>query len=686
MSERILIVGPAAPRTALRQALAAQGYRVTEADDGAEAFRLAVRSGAALAIFMEADDASPIAPPPAEFRRGFDRQQLPLIAALGRDAQHRIEAALSAGFDDWIDIADRSHRLALTRIRVWLDRRRAVHNALSNEQRFRLIADGSNDGIWDWDLSSDAIYFSPRWKDMLGFAEDELADEPDNWFSRVHPEDLAGLRRSLAEHVEGVSLTLRAEYRMRHRSNAYRWMLLRGIALRDEDGRAIRLAGSQTDVTHRKVVDPTTGLANRYLFEDRVSHALTRLPRRDDYGFAVVAVGIDQYRAVQQSLGQAASDDLISRVAHRLLTLVRPSDTVSRIGDDVIAVLLDDLREPATVDKIVHRWIQRSAEAVEVQGQRIVSDLSVGVAMSGPEYSGGAEMCRDSIAALSRVDNAEGRVVFFDAAMQNEARRRLALEGALRQALVEGQLSLQYQPIVRLRDRRLIAFEALMRWRHPVLGAISPAEFIPIAESTGVILSLGAWAIDHACAQLADWRDRHGDDEFAVSVNVSTAQLLEGTLPETVAAALSRHRLDPQRLKLEVTESAVITDVDRAIRTLDAVRGLGVSLAIDDFGTGYSSLSLLPSLPLRMLKIDRAFIKPAPDNARADRLIASIVSLGAALDLEVTAEGIETEAQLKLLTALKCDHGQGYFFSKPLSADDAVAWFAPPRIKSAAIA
>ena len=560
---------------------------------------------------------------------------------------------------------------------------RADEAPRESEERYALIVRAANDGLWDWNLASGRVFYSPRWKAMIGLGEDEAGGSIDDWLERIHTEDRVRVKSEVDAHLEGHSAHFESEFRIRHCDGTYLWMFSRGLALFDAAGRALRMAGSQTDVTKRRVVeerlfhdafhDTLTGLPNRALFTDRLGRSLWRAQRREDYRFAVVVLDLDRVKLINDSLGHVAGDRLLLAIARRIEECLRAGDSAARIGGDEYAVLLDDLSDPADAVRIVTRLQQAIHAPVTIGGEEVYTTASLGIAFYTDRYERPEEMLRDADTALAAARAAGGaRYQIFDHGMHERAVARLQIESALRRAVERDELRAYYQPVVSLETGRLAGFEALIRWEHPERGIVAPAEFIPVAEETGLIHKIGRWILREACDQMARWiRESGASDELSMSVNLSGRQLTEPDLVAMTVRILEETGLAPSRLRLEITESAVIQDPETAIERLSELRALGVGIGIDDFGTGYSSLSYLHRLPLTVLKIDRTFVWAMGPNARETKICHTIVTLAKDLGLTVVAEGIETEEQRQRLQNLHCEYGQGYLFAKPLPAQQA---------------
>jgi diguanylate cyclase (GGDEF)-like protein/PAS domain S-box-containing protein len=555
--------------------------------------------------------------------------------------------------------------------------RRTAESALrESEERYALAMNGANDGLWDWDLKSGRVYYSSRWKAMLGCSEEEIGDQPAEWLDRAHPGDADRLRSEIEAHWHGRTSEFRIECRMRHRDGSYRWMLSRGLAIRSGDGKVTRMAGSQTDITDAKVSDPLTGLANRILFTESLARCIEQNHRDPERIFAVLFLDLDRFKVINDSLGHLAGDQLLVGVSQRLCQSVRSWDlcTTARMGGDEFAVLLENIQSEENARRVADR-IQRDCRLPFVlEGRSVFTTFSIGVALSNKSYQSPEEILRDADTAMyAAKGSGKAHYEVFDAAMRARAVTRLEIETDLRRALTAHELVIHYQPEVNLDTGEIVALEALVRWQHPRHGIIPPLKFIPIAEETGLIVPLGAWVLKEACSQMRLWHSAFPNlSDVRISVNISGKQFVSKDLLRDVEQALRVSGLPPECLDLEITESVLMDDTEGAIQTLLDLKALGIGLQIDDFGTGYSSLSYLHRLPFDTLKIDRAFVSPLGlrDGRHEDGLeiIWTIMTLAQSLRMRVIAEGIETGTQLSELRQAGCEFGQGYHFSKPLDA------------------
>ncbi len=608
-------------------------------------------------------------------RERFSLSELPVILVTAENESQGMIEAFELGANDYLT-KPITFPVALARIRTQIALRNAEAQRYKSEERYALAAAGSRDGIWDWDLRSGEVYFSDRWKEMLGEAGAALAPRPETWLDRIHADDRPGVEADLRAHLDGADSYFEKEYRILHEDGSYRWVLSRGLAIRDASNTARRIAGSQSDITSAKVIDPLTGMPNRVLFMDRLARLIARSKRFGKHLFAVLFIDVDRLKLVTDSFGHAVGDQLLVAFARRVESELRDTDTISRFserhtlarhGGGEFTVLLDDLYDVSCAAQVAHRLLEILKPSFEVGAHEIFVNAHVGVAIGNgdkpaPDLLREAETALYHAKALGRE-----RVQVFDSNMRQTAVTRLRTETDLRKAVNQQDFENWYQPIVSLANGRIGGLEALVRWRHQSHGLVAPLDFIPIAEETGLMVPIGEQVLREACQNLASWSQDFSDTmALSVSVNLSIRQIdaqflafLRDTIRDT--------GVNPAQLKLEITESLLMTDPDQSLRVLDEFRALDARVVMDDFGTGYSSLSYLKDFPLDELKIDRSFVNGMEDVHEKLQIVETILLLAQKLGLVVTAEGIETEAQLELLSRMGCEFGQGYYFSKPLS-------------------
>lgn len=604
-------------------------------------------------------------------REEFSASELPVIMVSAKDDSEGIVEALQLGANDYVT-KPVDFPVALARIDTQLSHRRMKMALQESEERYALALAGANDGLWDWDLRTDRMYYSARWKAMLGLTEDEpILNTPEEWFGRVHPNDLKALKESIDRHLEDGDLHFECEYRILHQSGSYRWALSRGMAVRDAKGEVYRMAGSQTDITNRKVYDPLTGLPNRILFMDRLAHSLRRFKRHREYDFAVLLLDLDRFKIVNDSLGHHIGDKLLIELAQRLNLCVRDGDTVARFGGDEFTILLDEITDVSDATRVAERIQEALQSPFLLEGHEVFTSASVGIALSATGYEIPNDVVRDADTAMNRAKAlGKARHEMFDRAMHTQSSRRLQLETDLRRAVEREEFEVFYQAIVTLTDEMIIGFEALVRWTHPERGRVFPDEFVGIAEETGLILPIDRYVMREACRQTKEWQEKFGP--LSISVNLSAKQFALRDIVYVIDSVLQDTGLAPTDLKLEITESALMDNQDSAAEIFHEIKKRNVQLGLDDFGTGYSSLSYLHRFPLDTLKIDRSFVSRMNESpGEHEAIVRTIVNLAQNLKFKTVAEGIETVDQLHSLQALDCLYGQGYYFSKPMPAAEA---------------
>src|SRR5258708_1824042 len=543
-----------------------------------------------------------------QLRDHYSAAQLPVIMVTARAQSEDIVKALDLGANDYLT-KPIDFPVAVARIGTQLSHKHAQEALKDSEERYALAARGSNDGLWDWNLSANVVHFSARWKAMLGHQESEIGDKPEEWFDRIHDADRERVKQEIAAHQKGLTPHFESEHRVLHRDGTFRWMLSRGVAVHDSSGNALRMAGSQTDITEGKVSDPLTGLPNRLLFIDRVGRLIKHTKRRKDQLFAVLFMDLDGFKMINDSMGHLIGDQLLLGVANRLEKCLRSTDTVARLGGDELTVLLEEIKDPDDAKRAADRMMKALVSPFILGGKEVFTSVSIGIALSNPAYTQPDEILRDADTAMYRAKSlGKARYDALNADMQATVLGRLQLETDLRRALERGEFRNFYRPIVALVSGEIAGFEALLRWQHPTRGLLGPSEFIPVAEETGLIRELGWWNLREACRQINEWRagaHRH----LTISVNLSPKQFLQPNLVEDIKELLGDLALPPEALTFEITESTVMGDPTAAVGMLQHIKSLGIQLAIDDFGTGYSSLSYLHRFPLDTLKIDRSFIR-----------------------------------------------------------------------------
>ena len=618
---------------------------------------------------------------------GMDRG---LVVALARDASR-----INAGW----------HRLALVSTTAWTlfwsacaaallfaQRRRAALERLARNaeaeraataERVELALNGASLGLWDWHIPSGRRTVDGRACAILGYTRDEQNRQSDegDMFSPVHPEDRELLRHALDQHLQGAVPAFEAEFRMRHRNGHWVWVQSRGkVVERGPDGQPVRMVGTRTDISARKQAeadiahlafyDGLTNLPNRRLLMDRLGHAVAKCERNGGFG-AVLFVDLDNFKTLNDTRGHDMGDRLLEMVAFRLQQVTREADTVARLGGDEFVLLLEDLGT-SSVDATAHAELVASkilgtlSLAYTLDGHELRSTPSIGVSLFGNANHVVHDLLRQADMAMYEAKSAGGATFrFFDPSMQAAVDASTSLETDLRFALARREFELYYQPVVNAMGL-MVGVEALIRWHHPKQGLTGPGAFIAQAEKSGLIVGIGDWVLQEACRQLARWSIDPAAQHFTIAVNVSARQFRQEDFVPRLLEILAHSGADPRRLKLELTESVLLADVEDTIARMTALKEQGIGFSLDDFGTGYSSLSYLQRLPLDQLKIDQSFVRDMLSVPHAASIVQAIVHLAGNLGLHVVAEGVEDEAQWDQLRTLGCGGFQGYLFARPM--------------------
>jgi diguanylate cyclase (GGDEF)-like protein/PAS domain S-box-containing protein len=558
----------------------------------------------------------------------------------------------------------------------------AEHALQESEERHRIVAEYTH-GMECWiSPTGGMLYVSPSCERITGHPREYFMADPASLERLVHPADQDSWRQFHTLRVPGDDDSL--DYRIRHKSGAMRWVNEVKREVMGGNGGSLGMRISLRDITERKEMelqlrhlalhDPLTGLANRTLCLDRIRQAMERARRRQPYSFAILFLDLDRFKVLNDSLGHTFGDRVLMAVASVLRESVRGLDTVSRFGGDEFVILLEELATPREAIQAVQRIRQALRRPLTLDSHDIQLTASLGMTLGMHEGDTPDDLLRNANVAMHQAKKSgRDRFKAFTRAMLERASRLLRLETDLRRAIGRGEFFLVYQPIVRLNGGGLHGFEALVRWNHPQRGLVSPAEFIPVAEDTGLITELGLMVLREACATLAAWRGEHETARgLTMAVNLSPRQFSATSLVEDVRVVLAETGLPPEALKLEITESAIMDNSGSAVDKLKRLKALNIALSIDDFGTGYSSMSSLQQFPLDTLKIDLSFIRRLDTCSEGLEIVKAIISLAHTLQLQVVAEGVERPEQQTILSVLGCEYAQGYLYSRPMSAQQAL--------------
>jgi diguanylate cyclase (GGDEF)-like protein/PAS domain S-box-containing protein len=558
------------------------------------------------------------------------------------------------------------------------DRKLAEGAVRESERRLRDLVESVQLVAVLIDAEGIVTFANPYLLELVGYEEEDVVGR--NWFDTFPLERRRpSLKGAFLERMQRGVMAPIDEYEIVTARGEHRFIAWNNTLLHEPGRGVVGAAFLGSDVTERRraeerllhdaLHDALTGLPNRFLFMDRVAAAVGRLRRRPDHLFAVAVLDVDRFKVVNDSLGHAAGDQLLVRIASVIASTLRREHTLARLGGDEFAVLLEDIEDQRDALRVVERIDAALTAPIEIAGQDLFVRASSGVAFSAASYERAEDVLRDADTALSQAKTAgRARYEVFDGSMHDRAIRQLRVEHSLRRAVENCELVLHYQPIVTLGDGGIAGFEALIRWQHPERGLVSPLEFIQVAEETGLIFAIGNWTLREACRALNSWRGLLPEG-LAVNVNLSGSEFSQADLGAQIEAALRESGLPPSRLKFEITESVIMKNPETAVDLLVRLKQLGPGLCIDDFGTGYSSLAYLLRFPADTLKIDRSFVAPLGRGGREEQIVAAIVSMAGSLGMKVVAEGIETASQRTALAGLGCGYGQGYLFSRPVPAE-----------------
>ncbi|HYD34248.1 MAG TPA: EAL domain-containing protein [Methylophilaceae bacterium] len=571
--------------------------------------------------------------------------------------------------------------LLYVQVRGTLMRRfKSEQSLMLSEERWKFALEGAGEGVWDWNLHTDEVFRSSRWHEIYGYSENDIGNTATEGRKLMHPDDLQQAIEDTRAYLEGRTKTYVSEFRLRCKDGSWKWTLSRGkVVETDPAGRPLRMIGIHTDISDRKHseaqvfqlahYDSLTGLPNRVLFLDRL-HQDLRKAQRNGHSVTLIFLDLDRFKEVNDALGHDAGDQLLKETAQRLKSCVRASDTVARLGGDEFTIILSDLSDSASLEKVAQNILDRLAEPFRIGEELIYLSTSIGITIFPDDATDLEVLLKNADQAMyAAKDAGRNRYNYFTASMQQAAQMRMRLANDLRAAISAREFLVLYQPIVALATGEVCKAEALIRWQHPVRGLVSPVEFIPVAEDTGLISEIGDFVFRQAAEQALRWR-RHRPD-FQISVNKSPVQFRANrNIHATWLNHLASMALPGESLVIEITEGLLLDASEPVIRQLQEFHKQGLQIAIDDFGTGYSSLAYLKKFDIDYVKIDRSFTGNIQQSSDDMALCEAIIVMAHKLGLQVVAEGVETVEQRDLLLAAGCDFAQGYLFSKPVKPEE----------------
>ena len=636
----------------------------------------------------------------ATTQRFFPPQSLAVIKALVTDTVKQpslhdmeLEMITAKGRPIWVNILgittwEQGRAVKRTAVLQDITERKQAEAAFrENEIRWKLALESTGDGVWDWHIQSGVEYFSKRLLEMYGFSEEEIRSSPTELDARTHPDDMAQLERDRLAHFDGLTPTYANEHRIRCKDGSWKWVLSRGMVIsRDAQGRPLRMTGTHTDITDRKTsealiwrqahFDALTGLPNRNMLRDRLEQEIKK-SKRDGLQLAILFIDLDHFKEVNDTLGHDSGDLLLIEATRRIQHCVRESDTVARMGGDEFTVILTELPDVASTERILQKLLQAMEAAFQLGSEQVFVSASIGVTMYPLDASEIEDLFKNADQALYVAKGAgRNRFSFFTPALQDAAQTRVRLASDLRAGLANQQFRVVYQPIVELASDAVHKAEALIRWQHPTRGLISPAAFIPIAEASGLIVDIGEWVFQQAAAQVQHWR-RALHPRFQISVNKSPVQFHHGGSGHpSWFRQLQTMGLPGDSIVVEITEGLLLDTSASVAEQLLELHDAGIQVSLDDFGTGYSSLSYLQKFDIDFIKIDQSFVRHLIAASTDLALCKAIIVMAHELGMKVIAEGVETAQQRDLLLAAGCDYGQGYLFARPMAVPEFEAFMA----------
>jgi len=550
------------------------------------------------------------------------------------------------------------------------------HNLQELEERYTLVIQGVNDGLWDWDLKKNKVFYSSRWKYMLGYGEKEILPEPNAWMDLIHPDERKQVGKEINQHLKGNSPYLECEYRILHKDGSYRWVLCRGLAIRDNEGRAYRMAGSLSDITSRKLAeeqlrykafyDQLTELPNRVLLQEKILSALQRSKRVEEYQFAVLYMDLDRFKIINDSLGHNTGDLLLKQIARRMEKVIRSSDTFSRIGGDEFVLLLDPTKSQQDAILVADRIQREFQKPFRVDGKELFTTTSIGIVLSSPEYHNPEDLLRDADNAMYRAkEKGQAQWEIFHTEMYSSTVEQFQTETLFRKAVENHQFLVQFQPIVDLKKETITAAEALVRWEKSDGELVDTKAFLTLAEETGLIHDIDQWMLERVCMFLASLRLKKITD-LRICANLSLVELKNQHLIPWIQHNLQKYQSPASLIDLEFKESILFSEAREDMDVLRQLHHLGIGISLDDYGSGSAQFAFLKDFPLRRIKIHQSLIQGLEENGGSSTIVKAIITMAHNLGKVVVAVGVETPAQLEFLKTLHCDEAQGYYLHKPM--------------------
>lgn len=548
-----------------------------------------------------------------------------------------------------------------------------------SEQRYGLAVEGADCGIWDWDLIENQVYFSPKWKSYLGYEDYEIKNTYTEWENLLHPEERDEVTLKITSYTLSKEGSYESTYRMRCKNGEYKWIYSKGKAIRNEEGKVIRIAGSHTDITEKKLledkissmayIDKLTELPNRLLFEEKVNE-LIEVKKLTNEGFALIYMDIDNFKHINDMLGHEFGDLLLKAIANILKDFIKSPNFVARSGGDEFAIIFDNIKDRKSVVNEVERLLKELRRSWSINSQDFYVSYSVGISVYPEHGINLSSLFKSADIAMYYVKKGmKDNYCFYSLEIENKNLNLIKKVNYLRQAIKKKEFYLLYQPIIDLNSGEVIGGEALIRWNHPIIGNIPPMEFIPLAEESGLINDIDKWVLETVLTHKKEWKEKLNSN-IKISINMSGKKVTSDKVISEIRDLLNERNINPKEIQFEVTETSIMKDLEHSTYILRKIKELGIGIALDDFGTGYSSLTYLKKLPIDIVKLDREFINNVINKESDLVIVEHIINLIHDLNLEIVAEGIEIEEQRLILRERKCNYGQGYLFSKPIAKEE----------------
>lgn len=555
-------------------------------------------------------------------------------------------------------------------------------NALiMSEQRYELAVEGADCGIWDWDIENNIYYFSPKWKSYLGYRDNEVGNTFEDLVELIYLEDKNDAILKINDYISSNSNSYEDIYRMICKNGDYKWILSKAKAIRNDEGKVIRVAGSHTDITEHKLIrdrlntlayyDVLTGLPNRFLFQEKINEIISAYKKEiRDRKFALIYMDIDNFKHINDTMGHASGDLLLKHISNILKIHVKSPDFAARLSGDEFVIIFENIKDRQDIIHKIHILLKYLRKPWILDKQEFFISFSIGIAIYPEHGDNISTLLKNSDIAMYYVKkNTKNNYCFYLSKMQEKSLEQIKIVNDLRHAIDNNEFSLFYQPIINLNNGKIMGVEALIRWFHPVRGMVSPMEFIPLAEEAGLIYDIEKWILKTALTQKRRW-EKMGYSHIKMSINISGKRVTSSGFINEIKKLLSETKVKCDEIQFEVTETALMEDLDASMRILREIKNMNIKIALDDFGTGYSSLTYLKKLPIDVVKLDRKFIKSISEIGEDEVIVEYVIKLTHKLNLKIVAEGIEIKEQLAFLKTNYCDYGQGYLFSKPIAKEE----------------